>query len=89
MFVKISKQHQADMKQCLGILVFFAISFSSFSQPIISGFSPASGPVGTSVTISGSGFNTAAANTSTCFHFLNKILGDLAFKFETMQKAGI
>jgi hypothetical protein len=38
-----------------------------FAQPIISSFSPASGAVGTSVTITGTGFNATAANNIVYF----------------------
>lgn len=43
------------------------VSSTVFSQPVISSFSPASGTVGTSVTINGSGFSTVAANNIVYF----------------------
>lgn len=40
---------------------------SAFSQPVISSFSPKSGPIGSVVTISGSGFNNVPANNIVYF----------------------
>ncbi|HEX6428685.1 MAG TPA: IPT/TIG domain-containing protein [Niastella sp.] len=52
-----------------GILCFLLVLFAhaAFAQPSISSFSPASGPVGTSVTINGTGFNATAANNIVYF----------------------
>ena len=43
------------------VCIFLSIIFSNvlLAQPVITGFSPASGPVGTTVTISGSGFDNS------------------------------
>src|SRR5471030_1583932 len=54
------------------LLLLFAITLLSVfhalaATPAITSFSPASGPVGTSVTITGSGFNTTAANNIVFF----------------------
>ncbi|MES2778198.1 MAG: FG-GAP-like repeat-containing protein [Bacteroidota bacterium] len=45
--------------------LFFAVN--AFSAPVISSFSPASGPVGTSVVITGSGFSATAAQNVVFF----------------------
>ena len=50
------------MKNKITLIVFaFLISFA-FAQPVITSFSPSSGLGGSSVTLSGSGFNTTASN---------------------------
>jgi hypothetical protein len=46
-------------------LTFFA--FGVYAQPVVSSFSPLSGPVGTPVTITGSGYNTTPANNIVFF----------------------
>ncbi|MFY7884719.1 MAG: FG-GAP-like repeat-containing protein, partial [Dolichospermum sp.] len=51
----------------LCFLVTIFVKFSLFAQPIISSFSPTTGPVGTSVTIVGSNFNPVAANNIVYF----------------------
>ena len=43
------------------------ITFHSFAQPTIANFSPASGPVGTPVTITGTNFSTTPANNIVFF----------------------
>ena len=50
-------------------IFFFCISIANLSAqaPIITSFSPASGPVGTPVIITGSGFNSTAANNIVVF----------------------
>lgn len=50
----------------LVFLLIFNISFS-VAAPVITSFSPSSGPVGTTVIISGSGFNTTPANNAVYF----------------------
>ena len=62
----------AKTKHCalLRSLLVFATLFSTnllFAQPVISSFSPASGPVGTTVTITGSNFSTTPANNIVFF----------------------
>lgn len=47
------------LKKSLFLIAFF-LSHSLFAQPVINSFNPTSGPVGTSVTITGSGFSTIA-----------------------------
>src|SRR6188768_2273172 len=49
---------------CLFILI---ASLNAFAQPTISSFTPASGPVGATITITGSNFSTAAANNIVFF----------------------
>jgi len=49
------------------LLVLLTSFFNSIGQPIISSFSPASGVAGTAVTITGTGFNTTAANNIVFF----------------------
>jgi hypothetical protein len=51
----------------LSILFFLFIKPDLFSQPAILSFSPLSGPVGTTVTINGSNFNSVAANNIVYF----------------------
>jgi hypothetical protein len=43
------------------------VFFVSFAQPVIQSFSPASGPVNTPVTITGTGFSTVASNNIVFF----------------------
>ncbi|OQP66853.1 hypothetical protein A3860_00340 [Niastella vici] len=45
------------LKRSVGIILLF-FSHAVLAQPVINSFSPTSGPVGTSVTITGTGFNT-------------------------------
>jgi YD repeat-containing protein len=57
-----------------------ATSSTSFTvtqaqTPVISGFSPASGQAGTSVTINGSNFATTSANNITAFANINAVVG--------------
>ena len=52
----------------LSLLFTVVVSVVAFAQvPTITSFSPTSGPVGTTVTITGSGFNATAANNSVFF----------------------
>lgn len=55
------------MKTSIVLLLFILVTCVAFSQPTITSFSPASGPVGTTVTISGSNFNNIAANNTVFF----------------------
>ena len=48
-------------------LFFLLIGTSSFAQPIISSFTPMSGPSGTAVTITGTGFSTTASDNIVYF----------------------
>jgi hypothetical protein len=50
---------------CLWVVLFYP--FLVFSQPVITGFSPTSGPVGTTVTITGSNFNPLASSNIVWF----------------------
>jgi hypothetical protein len=54
-------------KSTLFLLTAILIASSILAQPTISSFSPASGPVGTSVTITGTNFNTIPANNIVFF----------------------
>ena len=49
------------------ILVFCLLQVQAFSQPVISTFSPSSGPVGSVVTIAGSGFSSTINNNVVYF----------------------
>jgi hypothetical protein len=49
------------------LLLFCFLTQQTYSQPVISSFSPASGPVGTVVTITGNNFNTTPANNIVFF----------------------
>jgi hypothetical protein len=52
-----------EPKKYLSFFAFLFVTLNVFSQPVISSFSPATGPVGTTVTINGSGFSsTPSAN---------------------------
>ncbi|MEO8711928.1 MAG: FG-GAP-like repeat-containing protein [Parafilimonas sp.] len=55
------------------ILILICVLFfkTSFGQPVIKSFTPASGPVGSSVTITGSGFSTTPANNIVSFGAVN------------------
>ncbi|MBO9198650.1 MULTISPECIES: IPT/TIG domain-containing protein [Niastella] len=50
------------LKGLFFFLIFISTAFYSLAQPAISGFSPASGPVGTAVTITGVNFSATPAN---------------------------
>lgn len=54
-------------KYCVGLLVAVCMSIIVEAQPVISSFTPASGPVGTSVTITGSGFSGNATDNIVMF----------------------
>nr|WP_294790166.1 FG-GAP-like repeat-containing protein [uncultured Mucilaginibacter sp.] len=56
------------MKRYLILIFFVAISYAALAQaPIVSSFSPVSGPAGTAVTINGSGFGASAADNVVYF----------------------
>ena len=57
-------QHfQRNTISTLSFFILFTIAFASKAQePIVTSFIPNSGPVGTSVTITGNNFNAIAAN---------------------------
>src|SRR5581483_5055611 len=65
------KQNRKSLKLIQKIFIlatlFFLKQTSAFSQLIIASFSPASGPVGTLVTIKGAGFDTKAARNIVYF----------------------
>ena len=47
--------------------LFFFIIINSFSQPVITSFSPSSGPIGTLVTITGNNFSTSPSSNTVYF----------------------
>lgn len=51
---------------CL-LMILLGCTLSMYAQPTVTGFSPASGPIGTQVTISGTGFNPVAASNVVYF----------------------
>jgi hypothetical protein len=55
------------MKRYISLLISLLFIIPLFAQPVISNFSPGSGPVGTSVIIQGTGFNPVAANNTVYF----------------------
>jgi hypothetical protein len=55
-----------SLKVLISVSVSF-IFFDVFAQPIISGFSPTSGPIGVTVFIAGAGFNAAPSNNIVYF----------------------
>lgn len=55
------------LKDFLFCLLLSFVSLNSFAQPSITSFSPASGPIGTNVTITGSNFSTTPANNIVFF----------------------
>ncbi len=59
--------YKAIVKKSILSLLAVLFAHAVFAQPIISSFSPASGAVGTSVTINGTGFNATAANNIVYF----------------------
>src|SRR5687767_6882265 len=54
-------------KYLVALIVISFFSFKIIAQPTISSFSPASGPVGTSVTITGTNFSATPANNIVYF----------------------
>ncbi|HMS65826.1 MAG TPA: FG-GAP-like repeat-containing protein, partial [Ignavibacteria bacterium] len=62
------------------IFVFTIFACGLFAQPVVTSFSPLSGPVGTMVTISGSGFNTSLANNIV---FFGAAIGTVSFSSAT------
>src|SRR4051794_33601979 len=55
-------------KYCLLLLITFAITgIHAFSQPVIQSLTPSSGPIGISVTIKGTGFDSIANNNIVFF----------------------
>jgi hypothetical protein len=54
----------------LFVLVLLLCANLVFSQPVINSFSPASGAIGTTVTISGSNFNTTPSNNTVYFGYV-------------------
>lgn len=55
------------IRTILILVLFNGLVLFGFSQPTISSFTPTSGDVGTSVTITGTGFNTTPANNAVYF----------------------
>jgi hypothetical protein len=55
------------MKKCILFFICFIAVIQLFAQPVINSFAPVSGPVGTTVTISGSNFNSTASSNIVFF----------------------
>ena len=55
------------MRKLLLLFILLLLKVALIAQPVISSFSPITGPIGTSVIISGSGFNSTAANNIVYF----------------------
>ncbi|MFP5039383.1 FG-GAP-like repeat-containing protein [Parasediminibacterium sp. JCM 36343] len=67
-YFKYNKQfHQQKPLPFFGTLLLLLIAMASKAQPIITAFAPASGAVGTAVTITGSNFNTDTASNIVFF----------------------
>ena len=62
----LNNNHSMHKSTLLAIL-FFGIIAQVFAQPVVTSFNPSSGPVGTTVTITGANFNTTAASNSVYF----------------------
>lgn len=59
---------QHSLALLLSILTFFGSFYTASAQvPTITSFSPTSGPIGTTATITGTNFNTTAANNIVYF----------------------
>src|ERR1700760_820742 len=54
-------------RTCVLLFTILFLPFLVFAQPVITGFTPQSGPVGTTVTISGSNFDATPANNIVFF----------------------
>jgi len=61
------KNIQYAVKWITVLFISFVLANSGFAQPVITSFTPASGPVGTTVTITGNNFNTNPANNIVYF----------------------
>jgi 6-phosphogluconolactonase (cycloisomerase 2 family) len=57
----------SGLRSMASAFLIILLGFSSFAQPIITSFTPTSGPIGTTVTITGSNFNTTLANNIVFF----------------------
>lgn len=55
------------LRGLIATMIICLVSFKIAAQPVISSFSPSSGPAGTAVTITGTGFNATAANNIVFF----------------------
>lgn len=56
-----------QLKSFALLIMALTMTIHCYAQPIISNFTPTKGPVGTTVTISGSGFSTTASNNLVSF----------------------
>ena len=65
------------LKKSLFLISFF-LSHSLFAQPVINSFSPTSGSVGASVTITGTGFNTVADSNIVYFGAVRAVVTSAA-----------
>ncbi|MFI5185455.1 MAG: FG-GAP repeat domain-containing protein, partial [Chitinophagales bacterium] len=59
--------YENSRQKCFVFLSALLLSLNLFAQPTITSFAPASGPVGTTVTITGTNFNTTPANNIVFF----------------------
>jgi FG-GAP-like repeat/IPT/TIG domain/Secretion system C-terminal sorting domain len=57
----------AYLRNCMLLIAIFVFSVPVFAQPTVTSFSPASGPVGTSVTITGTNFSATPVNNIVFF----------------------
>src|SRR6266567_4305551 len=53
--------------KCLVLIIILLFTHTVFAQPSISSFTPATGPIGTVVTITGAGFNTTPSKNIVYF----------------------
>jgi hypothetical protein len=73
------------LRRRLVTLCLIFLSFRVFCQPVITSFSPGSGPVGTLVTINGSGFNTTPANNIVFFGAVRATVVSASATFLSVQ----
>lgn len=66
-FYPCAKTQRPALLKSLFVFALLLSSHFLFSQPVINSFSPVSGPVGTTVTITGSNFSTTAADNIVFF----------------------
>ncbi len=62
------------MKKFTPLLISFLFSITLFAQPVINLITPGSGPIGTAVTIKGTGFSTTPANNIVYFGAVQSVV---------------